>query len=1266
MISRSNGGSSVAASAYRSGQKLSQQTNSEETEAISYDYSKKSGVVFSQIFAPTGASKWCYDRETLWNKVEQAETRKDAQLAREIDLALQLEFTLEQNIELITNFVESNFIAKGMIADVNFHYDNPDNPHAHIMLTTRELLVDQDGISYFGKKVRNWNDKSWLLSLRKNWADLNNQYFKLYNIDKTITHESYVTRGIELQSTIHKGSDKYEKIAKAKSNQNEQIISSNLEYIRDHPLAIIKALSRKHPVFSAKSITKELNNFLTSIAKSDSDEVKQGALKQFDELFAHLTSNLVTICEQDLRGDKLFTTQTQIELEQRFFANLAELSAKCDHTLKLDNITTKAKFSPNIILDAFSKHPKQGSSLSAEQEQAILSIANGANLSLLIGRPGTGKTMVMSTLVSAYRAKGYKVWGAAYSASASGSLAESAKITAHTIAKWQYDWQLRDSEIEEAKGDKLLPKLTSKDVLIVDEVSMVNLEVMDYLLTQAKTAGCKVILIGDDQQFNAPELGGVAEKLVEKLPSIKLTEVYRQIDEIDKQITNHLSEEKVGQAILLLKSSNKIVLYASNMELKQAIVNDYLEKITSNKTQEIAILAFSNKQVSALNNVVRTRLIDSGILQTMHYQTKGKELPSSNGSKAIAIGERIVFTKNHKKLGIINGQLAIVTKIREGNNFDVELLGNNKTLTINLQYYNHFDYGYVITAYKSQGKSYDYSLALIDKNVGYEAFNVMATRHREGSKFYLEEKTLEHILANKSKNKSLMLTGQNKDAALFELLTRRDYSNFAHDYLGFNDNVKVTQIRDYIKERDQAANLYKRMLGDNYNSIFEHPLWGKFKQHQEQQEYVAKEIVLNFKDYRKYLSNSNINYSTLLSHAKLNQMTFEYGQEKPPSQTPELRKIFQEIIKRIDTNSSFEQAENLLAKSEIGKAELSIAKQEQKKLQEKIWQSKSNIKANEYLQQDFKTYLSHIFKEDPTTIISKLETCVNKENPSSLGKFKGIGIDKHFALTYGRAVASKQLESWVPRLNSYESSKNKIALLTQELAGSQAQEELLTVKIKLLSNNTLTTKQELRLLKILETKGSQTTTNSNDKSKIIKQHKTSIAEIYYQLTAKLDLLASQLLPKIVGKEIVIHANYYKCGSLFLSKEQGRQGLWHRFSSNEGGNLFDLIKQAEHLSDTRQAINWSKEWLGIDYHQVTQVPIVAKPKMHTNANLQIFKIVPEYAASLNLKQNLYYKFKNQDNRLEAVYEYRNINNQLCGYVVRIVIPFPINKYTNYIA
>jgi hypothetical protein len=127
----------------------------------------------------------------------------------------------------------------------------------------------------------------------------------------------------------------------------------------------------------------------------------------------------------------------------------------------------------------------------------------------------------------------------------------------------------------------------------------------------------------------------------------------------------------------------------------------------------------------------------------------------------------------------------------------------------------------------------------------------------------------------------------------------------------------------------------------------------------------------------------------------------------------------------------------------------------------------------------------------------------------------------------------------------------------------------------------------------------------------------------------------------------------QCGSLFLSKEQGKQGLWHRFSSNEGGNLFDLIKQAAYLSDTRQAINWAKKWLGMDSHQATQAHIRLKPKINTNDNLQIFKTVPEHAASFNPKQDLYYKFKNQTYHLEAVYEYRNINNQLCGYVVRII-------------
>lgn len=100
------------------------------------------------ILAPSSSPEWVHKRNLLWNEVEKSETRKNSQLAREINIALPKELTKDQQTELIKHYIHTQFVDKGMIADIAVHRDNLENPHAHVMLTTRE--ISEEG---FGKKI---------------------------------------------------------------------------------------------------------------------------------------------------------------------------------------------------------------------------------------------------------------------------------------------------------------------------------------------------------------------------------------------------------------------------------------------------------------------------------------------------------------------------------------------------------------------------------------------------------------------------------------------------------------------------------------------------------------------------------------------------------------------------------------------------------------------------------------------------------------------------------------------------------------------------------------------------------------------------------------------------------------------------------------------------------------------------------------------------------------------------------------------------------
>jgi len=187
----------VGSAAYRSGDELREGVDGE----IVHDYTKKKGVIHSEIILPDGAPPEFKDRQTLWNAVEASEKRKDARLAREIELALQKEFELSEQKALLREFIKENFTDKGMIADFSIH-NNEGNPHAHVMLTTRK--VSPDG---FGKKNPDWDKRENLLIWRENWAEINNRKFEEKGLDERIDHRTLKAQGIDREPTIHLGAE---------------------------------------------------------------------------------------------------------------------------------------------------------------------------------------------------------------------------------------------------------------------------------------------------------------------------------------------------------------------------------------------------------------------------------------------------------------------------------------------------------------------------------------------------------------------------------------------------------------------------------------------------------------------------------------------------------------------------------------------------------------------------------------------------------------------------------------------------------------------------------------------------------------------------------------------------------------------------------------------------------------------------------------------------------------------------------------------------
>lgn len=209
VISRSKGRSSTAASAYRTAEVIKDHRTGEV-----HDYSRKGGVLHTEIIAPDHAPAWVHDRSALWNAVEDVERRKDAQVAREVRVALPSELTTEQNADLVRAFVQEQFVARGMIADVALHAPGREgdqrNHHAHIMLTTREV-----GPEGFGAKERDWNAKDLLVDWRGSWAEHVNDTLERCDISERVDHRTLVAQRADALSLAHDAKERGDEPAQA-------------------------------------------------------------------------------------------------------------------------------------------------------------------------------------------------------------------------------------------------------------------------------------------------------------------------------------------------------------------------------------------------------------------------------------------------------------------------------------------------------------------------------------------------------------------------------------------------------------------------------------------------------------------------------------------------------------------------------------------------------------------------------------------------------------------------------------------------------------------------------------------------------------------------------------------------------------------------------------------------------------------------------------------------------------------------------------------
>lgn len=691
VIGRKAGSSAVASAAYRSASRLR-----DERIERSHDFSRKRGVVHSEVMLPENAPEAWSDRERLWNDVEAFEVRKDAQLAREVEFALPRELSQAQGIELARDFVQAEFVSRGMVADLNVHWDRAEDgspkPHAHVMLTMRS--VDEDG---FGPKERDWNSTELVERWRERWAELANERLAELDIDARIDHRSLEAQGIALEpqtqigapaQRIENGGLDAAAVEADRAELHREIARNNgARIIADHNLAL-DAITHQQSTFTRRDIAK--------FAHRHSD-----GIDQFNDVMGAISNapNLVEL-GKDGRGEDRFTTRQMVEREQRLHRAADRMDLDERHAVS--NAHREA---------ALARAAQRGLVLSGEQTDALAHITDGRGLGVVVGFAGTGKSAMLGVARQAWAAAGYEVRGGALSGIAAENLESGSGIVSRTIASMEHSW---------GQGRDLL---TACDVLVIDEAGMVGTRQLERVLSHAADVGAKVVLVGDPQQLQAIEAGAAFRSIHERHGGVEIGQVRRQREDWQRDATRDLATGRIGAAISAYDAQGMVHQAATRNEARGELVERWDRDRQAHPEASRIILTHTNDEVRALNQAARERMRAAGDL--------GDEVQVTveRGPRNFASGDRVMFLRNERGLGVQNGTLGIVEEVST-QSMTVRT-DDDRSVRFDQKDYAHIDHGYAATIHKAQGLTVDRTHVLATPGMDAHGSYVALSRHRD-------------------------------------------------------------------------------------------------------------------------------------------------------------------------------------------------------------------------------------------------------------------------------------------------------------------------------------------------------------------------------------------------------------------------------------------------------------------------------------------------------------------------------------------------------
>ncbi|WP_341210865.1 Ti-type conjugative transfer relaxase TraA, partial [Sphingomonas paucimobilis] len=455
----------------------------------------------------------------------------------------------------------------------------------------------------------------------------------------------------------------------------------------------LDAITRSQATFTTRDLATFA--FRHSDGKDQFDRV-MGAVRASPELVA---------LGRDGRDQERFTSRDMIAVEARLERAGDELAGRAGH-----GVADRQRDA------AIGAAEGRGLVLSAEQRDAFDHVTGDAGLTSVVGYAGSGKSAMLGVAREAWEGQGYTVRGAALSGIAAENLEGGSGIQSRTIASLEHAW---------GQGHE---QLGPRDVLVVDEAGMIGSRQMERVFAHARDAGAKVVMVGDPEQLQAIEAGAAFRSVTERHGAAEITEIRRQREDWQQGATRALATGRTGEAIHAYDGQGMVHAADTRLAARGELVDGWDRARQAEPGKSRVILTHTNAEVRELNEEARDRLRATGDL--------GGDVAFSadRGTRAFARGDRLMFLRNERSLGVKNGTLGTIERVSpEG--MTVRLDGGRQ-VAFDAKDYAHVDHGYAATFHKSQGVTVTSAHVLATPGMDRHSAYVGMSRHREAMQLH--------------------------------------------------------------------------------------------------------------------------------------------------------------------------------------------------------------------------------------------------------------------------------------------------------------------------------------------------------------------------------------------------------------------------------------------------------------------------------------------------------------------------------------------------